>query len=540
MKVWFMNWLDNPNPILLKEIRQSTQGRAFRVLLQLCIVAQMIMAVLVMNHSNGFNSGSSLFNVIMFPLLIMAALVIPLQVGAKFQSDSEGDSLELLYTTTVSPASIVMGKVLAGFINTLVLILMSTPWLTFGYLLGGVNLIQVGVSVVVLCLLSLFLCTAYVFVGFMTTVAAIRRVFSVLLILASLQFAGLAVELIGSEYAFRRLLGEGNFSVIFGISVIVALCFLGLAFFGAVAQANPIYANRSRLLRWFLAGTIVLISGLGVGASLIYGDTDPLAAVCLICPFMIWGTVFLMINEPLNASFRVIAEVKASRIPRWINYSFTAGPVNALCLGTSLTFLILISTAVVYNHFGQAHKLEIDDPWGIGLAISLYSASYCIIGTFFRHFVMEKGKPMMTAQVIAVIVVLVATILPVLMMVVSRGGGSGELMMFSPFYIGVIASSYDKTKILIPALVLFLPSFCIYLAILSSSAKAFLKACNGELKYPTDEDGSNETVAEATEAMDGEKPEGLTSSSTTEVAIEMTAGDELEKLAVCEVQGGAE
>ena len=128
MKALIFDLLERVNPVTLKELRQSTQGVAFRLALMLYLLVQALVMTLVMAAGGRDGSGEVVFVTMFFILALMVCVVVPLNASMKFHSDNESDSMELLNTTTITPFSIIFGKVMAGFTNTLVLLLMTMPF----------------------------------------------------------------------------------------------------------------------------------------------------------------------------------------------------------------------------------------------------------------------------------------------------------------------------------------------------------------------------------------------------------------------------
>jgi ABC-type transport system involved in multi-copper enzyme maturation permease subunit len=139
------------NPVVGKELRARMHGWHAAVVVTgyLCVVG----AVGYLGYSGIESSasdvvqvggaGSTLFTGLAAAAMAGAALLVPGIVAPSIAGERERETLELLLTTPLRPARIVLGKLLAALAFVVVLVLACLPLFAVAYLLGGVGVSEV-------------------------------------------------------------------------------------------------------------------------------------------------------------------------------------------------------------------------------------------------------------------------------------------------------------------------------------------------------------------------------------------------------------
>ena len=162
-------WLDNAsdwlNPLLVKEVRQIVRGREFNYSFSLSLLAGLIVAFLggadALNGADG--SGSWVFSGLITCLSILGLVIVPLGTFAALRGERAERTLDLITLTTLSPRRIVIGKLLAQSVKLVTLFAGLAPFIAMSFLLGGIDLLTILMSLVSLFIWSLWACSAALF-----------------------------------------------------------------------------------------------------------------------------------------------------------------------------------------------------------------------------------------------------------------------------------------------------------------------------------------------------------------------------------------
>jgi ABC-type transport system involved in multi-copper enzyme maturation permease subunit len=103
-------------------------------------------------------AGRLTFGIIVFLVLSLAGLVSPALSATSINGDRQAGVLATLQTTLLSPAQIVVGKLLAAWVTGLALLAAALPFIGWIYLDGGTPFGRLAVVVVVLALTILVVC----------------------------------------------------------------------------------------------------------------------------------------------------------------------------------------------------------------------------------------------------------------------------------------------------------------------------------------------------------------------------------------------
>lgn len=138
----FPDWL---SPILVKELRQGLRQRAFVLLF---VFLQVIMVLVVFSallgggtrNDEGLRAGETISGFFFALFAIAGLLVQPLRAINALAGERTGGTLDLLTLTRLSVWRITVGKWLALFGQTTLLLIAILPYLLMRYYLGGMQL----------------------------------------------------------------------------------------------------------------------------------------------------------------------------------------------------------------------------------------------------------------------------------------------------------------------------------------------------------------------------------------------------------------
>lgn len=154
------------NPVLKNESKLATRSVKFTLVLLFYIGFLSIAGIIVFTSrtSSNYSQGMYLQSVtITYTVLavIQAALlmfIVPSLVATSICGEREKQTLDVLLSTTMSPLSIVLGKLFASVSRVILLIICAIPVYSLSLLIGGVNIKNI-------LELSMFFIVATLFVG---------------------------------------------------------------------------------------------------------------------------------------------------------------------------------------------------------------------------------------------------------------------------------------------------------------------------------------------------------------------------------------
>jgi len=148
------------NPVTVKELRSRMRGRrAFAVLtLYLLILSGVITVVYLAYSGNVTGPGSSaartagkgLFAAVLAVQVFLVAFIGPAFTAGAISGERERQTFDLLRTTLLSAESFVLGKLISALSYVFLLVLVSIPLQSIAFLLGGLSLVELVVSQVVI------------------------------------------------------------------------------------------------------------------------------------------------------------------------------------------------------------------------------------------------------------------------------------------------------------------------------------------------------------------------------------------------------
>lgn len=143
----FAAWSDDRmGAILVKEARQAVRSR-FVVAIQFLFLAVLLgalgVAILFDMDGSGTASrtlGAGLFMAIHVILHIVVVFCVPLYVGVRMAAERSDTNVDLLFSTTIKPWSVVAGKLASGMLLGLLAMSACAPFMVLCYFLRGVDI----------------------------------------------------------------------------------------------------------------------------------------------------------------------------------------------------------------------------------------------------------------------------------------------------------------------------------------------------------------------------------------------------------------
>ncbi len=140
----------NVNPVLLKELKVKMRGwRAVGIItVYLAILALVAVFFLITTASDMYTSiinpelavsSYTLLSIFQFALILF---IVPALTAGAISGEREKQTLDLLLSTSMSPLSIIIGKLFASLSHIILLIVASLPIFSMIFMFGGISLVE--------------------------------------------------------------------------------------------------------------------------------------------------------------------------------------------------------------------------------------------------------------------------------------------------------------------------------------------------------------------------------------------------------------
>jgi hypothetical protein len=435
---------DRLNPIVVKELRQAVRSKFIvgALLLFLLVQASIIGIEMLtragrdVSGSYQFEAGKNLFGILQGILLGTCMLLLPLSTGSRLAAERSDLNVDLLFITTLRPRAIIAGKFLAAQVLALMIFSACAPFLTFTYLLRGVDVLSI-----VFVLVIDFAAVA-VAVQFAIFLAVVPAHWVLKIILGLLGFGGLVFGFMGVLAGTLAILQVGggylaglpDFWPTAACVAAIVLTGLGLLFTWSVALVSPPSANRALLWRSFLG-----IAWLAIGV--VFGLADVLLPQARHGPLLSWAlgatglfclNLMIAINEREQWAPRVARTIPR---PRWLRgpaflvYSSAAGGIFFSALMVGLTILVLLfwkeaspSSSPGPPRGGPPKFVEV---FRAVAWMYLYTYAYALTAVFIRRIALFKIPATYTWIVLLVLLVLGCTVPYLILLIFVRDWSYG-------------------------------------------------------------------------------------------------------------------
>ncbi len=342
-----------PNAVLVKDLRQAARNWSVTgaVLLMMAIFFIVSLAFLLGDEMAGRGNylGAQLFASIAGVMMTVTFIFLPVYVGIRSMTERASASADLLYITTMSPARIIAGKFLSGAALVGIFFTTALPFMVFSYLLRGIDLPTILLTVGYLYVLNCLLLLAAMMLASM----GIHFIFKILIALfvgLPLIFYTMAAVLgtamiagFGGAFSGGRFLAEA-LPIILTILLNIGLA-AGLLFFLCVSFITPRTANREFPLRVYCAVMWVVV-GLESGVWALAEDEWEIFGYVFgaFCGLLGALGIFYAIGQEDHLSVRVRRDIPRNPLRRAMAFLFFNGALGGLVLSCLFIFggLLLI------------------------------------------------------------------------------------------------------------------------------------------------------------------------------------------------------
>ena len=412
---------DRLNPIVVKELRQAVQGKFLIVVLICFLCLQLLTVGLFLTDdavTESFNAGLNIFRVLLGVLFATCLLFVPAYTGIRLASERADANVDLLFITTLQPQSIIWGKFLAGIVITVLFYSACMPFMTFTYLLRGVDL----PSVFILLAFDFIVVAVSIQCGILIGCLPANRVFKVILgvgwlVVLNIVFTTLMVVMfmpgglldsgMGSQldsWEFWR----GALGVLIG-----GFALIGIFALLSIALISPLSANRALPVRIF-ATAMWLLTGIGAAIWSI--------GVNGFIPIMVWAAshiflhaigLFIAVSERERLGSRVRRTIPRRRLLRPLAFLFYSGAAGGVVWSTliiTLTVLSAVEGLIVFPHMDTGDEMQVI---GALAVLGLYTFSYVLGASLIRRrFLADRITGAYTWTIALVLLGITTTIIP--------------------------------------------------------------------------------------------------------------------------------
>ncbi len=202
------------NPVMIRELRSRMRGRrAFSVLTVYLVLMSSFILLVYLAYSTAVSNpfgpssrqaGKAVFAAVLAAQLFLVIFIGPAFTAAAITGEKERRTYDLLRTTLLSARSLVSGKLFSALSYVLLLILVSIPFQSIAFLLGGIAPIEIILSqiLIILSALTFALIGLFFSITMRSTIAASVITFgtAIFLTIGTPVLVGLVASLFGTFF----------------------------------------------------------------------------------------------------------------------------------------------------------------------------------------------------------------------------------------------------------------------------------------------------------------------------------------------------
>ncbi len=453
------------NPIVVKELRQTSRGKFLIVILLGFLFIQLAVTGAVSFFATVTTTpGPALFLSLFGFLTAASGLLIPAYAGFRLAQERADTNVDLLFGTSLKPASIVWGKTLSSAILAALIYSVCMPFIIMTYLLRGIDLPSAFLLTAISFCAVLLTTQGGILIGCMPANRVVKGMVGLfgLFTIFSLLISGvvyLVTRLFGGSNIMALLMSRNGLLTALGVLVLCVL--LGIGFFLiSAAFISPASANRAFAPRVYATGVWLL----SLAVVVVWGQTassvEPIVQWMHVFQFIFGWALWVSVSERDRWGLRVRQKIPRSgalRVLSFLYYSGSAGGMVWSSVGILLTFIF--GAVAISASAGTVSSIEFEK-----VAFSAFNTWIAGMGAFLIHRAFLKNRISSAyTWLIAVMLYMGSSLLWVMYMIsVGSAGSIGALS--SPLTLlmrGVSALSTDPPVNAAGVLALVLGCVCL-------------------------------------------------------------------------------
>jgi hypothetical protein len=274
--------------------------------------------------------------------MLGTCMLVPAYVGGRLNSERSDTNSDLMFISTLKPRTIVAGKFLSGVILVLLIFSACTPFMTFTYLLRGIDIPTILLIVVMDFVLALWGLAGVIFLAVIPAPRGVKGGLGMASFFGLVGLFSMGMSFTEAMLNFGFFLDVGSWpfwrDVLLALAIIVGQC--ALFFTWSAAILSPPSANKAVLVRLVM---LLYIVGLGVACFLFSAALNsytPLATWVTIAGLLGCLQLFISVNERERLGPRVRRAIPNSGLLRPLAFLFYSGSAGGVIFST----LVLLST----------------------------------------------------------------------------------------------------------------------------------------------------------------------------------------------------
>jgi ABC-type transport system involved in multi-copper enzyme maturation permease subunit len=385
------------NPIVVRELRQAVKSRLVTGALLLFVSLQVLILGIFLvarelSDTPGavdFRAGAHMFVVLQGILLGTCMVLVPGVAGARLGAERSDSNVDLMFISSLTPRAIVWGKFLSAIILALLIFSACAPFMTFTYLLRGIDIPTILVVLGVDFLVVVGGTQVAIFLACVPVNRALKALLGVGGFVALMQaYVGTVMATVGMvEAGLNVFLDSWEF---WGPALALTAGYLGvvgLVFVWSVAVVSPPSANRALPVRLYVLGLWLATGPIAAAWAREIDHCGPVLTWVLLAVLLFCLQFAVSINEREAWGPRIARTVPRNPLLRagaFLLYSGSAGGVLFSAAGAGLT---LLAGEAWVRHYPAMRAAGDWQSWArmVG-AVALYAACYGLTAVALRHY----------------------------------------------------------------------------------------------------------------------------------------------------------
>jgi hypothetical protein len=444
-----LNFCDDAiNPIAVKELRQAVQSRFVTVMLILFLLGQLVIVgwAVMFNEdiTRSFEGGRGLFATLMGVLMLTCILFVPMYAGARLSHERSDTNVDLFFITTIRPGAIIRGKMLAAMVLALLIYGACMPFMTFTYLLRGLDIPSIFLTLGLGLLSTASAVMFSIFIAALPLGRFLRIVLGLILLIGLILL--LSVTMSGSTgivfFGAGSMADSKEFWSIAGTITALAISGIGFFYVLAVASLSPPSSNRTMPLRIYIP-VIWLINGV---VALLWAfhekDGDPIDIWMVLTMILLCFSMLIAVSERDGLTRRIKRQIPQTRLLRPLAFLFFTGAAGGVlwCVVLMAATFLIAWLANVWLSIGSYYYGAFEEHIETMIVFFLYIFCYCMTALWIRRVVLPQVRNTVFTAVIALLLMIVGCIVPVLFaffgnVSTRRLDDAGYWSMGNPFFV---------------------------------------------------------------------------------------------------------
>ena len=330
-----LRWLEDKSdwlsPLVVKEVRQIVRGREFYYSFGASLIAGLAVAFFGAADALGGSgtSGSWTFFTLIGCLSLVGLAIVPLGAFSALRTERSEQTLDLICVTSLSPRRVIVGKLLAQGVKLATLFAAMAPFIAMCFLLGGIDLVTILVSLLILFFWSLWACAAGLFLSSVFRSRAMSG-----LIFGAVGMLALLALVLSRPLVFAMSRGVfgvpsgGTSTLWWALAIAMSACVVTMVNLVLLAEnrlslptEDRTSALRIGLLVQFLAIAAWILSY--INQPRFRNDLAEMLGV--LCGLHLTGVAIFTLTEDLVVSRRVLIRLNGAAPWRWLLAIFRPG-----------------------------------------------------------------------------------------------------------------------------------------------------------------------------------------------------------------------